>query len=85
MVLNLKGLQLYSNVDGRPLDAPKFQPIFEMMARFDLPVWIHPTYGATATDYPAENQEAALVDVLLRAVCRRLGGTGEPTPVGEER
>ena len=43
MVLNLKGLQLYSNVNGRPLDAPMFQPIFEMMARFDLPVWIHPT------------------------------------------
>jgi predicted TIM-barrel fold metal-dependent hydrolase len=41
--LRLKGIQLYCRINGEPLDAPKFKPLYEKMARYDLPIWIHPT------------------------------------------
>ena len=40
--LGLKGVLIYSNINGKPLDSPEFMPLYAMMARFDLPIWIHP-------------------------------------------
>ena len=31
-------------------------PLYEMMAGFDLPIWIHPFRSVTAPDYPTEDQ-----------------------------
>ena len=52
--LHLRGVQVYTHVNGRPLDAPEFEPLWEMMSRYNLPIWIHPTHGVTATDYKTE-------------------------------
>src|SRR3989304_5220906 len=41
--LGLKGVQIYTRINGEPLDNPKFKPLWETMARHDLPIWIHPT------------------------------------------
>jgi predicted TIM-barrel fold metal-dependent hydrolase len=40
--LGLKGVQIYSRINGETLDNPRFEPLWEKMARFDLPIWIHP-------------------------------------------
>jgi uncharacterized protein len=40
--LGFKGVQIYSTVNGETLDQPKFRPLFEKMARYDLPIWLHP-------------------------------------------
>ena len=40
--LGLKGVQIYSRIDGEPLDNPRFEPLWELMAKHDLPIWIHP-------------------------------------------
>ena len=40
--LKLKGVQLFTNINGEPLDLPKFKPLYEKMANYDLPIWIHP-------------------------------------------
>jgi uncharacterized protein len=50
------GVQIYSNVAGRPLDAPEFLPLFAEAARRDLPIWIHPARGADFTDYQTETR-----------------------------
>ena len=52
--LGASGVQVFSNVNGRPLDEPCFLPLFEMMANLDLPVWLHPARGMTFADYRAE-------------------------------
>lgn len=53
--LGAKGVQIFTNVNGRPLDEPEFFPIFERMAiRHDLPVWVHPARTAKFADYPGE-------------------------------
>ena len=34
---------------GAPLDSPEFIPLFEKMAQYDLPIWIHPFFQAIGT------------------------------------
>jgi aminocarboxymuconate-semialdehyde decarboxylase len=41
--LGLTGGVLMSNVDGQPLDAEKFQPIYRKAVKLDVPLYIHPT------------------------------------------
>ena len=36
--LGAKGIQIFTNVLGKPLSSPEFRPIFQSMARHDLPV-----------------------------------------------
>src|SRR5262249_31074510 len=42
--LGAKGIQIFTNVNGRPLDEPEFFPVFERMAKkYDLPVCVDPS------------------------------------------
>jgi uncharacterized protein len=50
--LDARGIQIFTNVNGRPLDDPEFTPIFEKMATYDLPIWMHPTRPQSFSDYP---------------------------------
>jgi len=50
------GVQLYTNVAGKPLDAPEFLPIFEEAVRRDIPIWMHPARGADFPDYQTESR-----------------------------
>jgi predicted TIM-barrel fold metal-dependent hydrolase len=54
--LGARGIQIFTNVNGRPLDDPEFEPIFAKMADYDLPIWMHPTRPAGFADYPTEKQ-----------------------------
>lgn len=54
--LGARGVQIFSNVDGRPLDEPEFQPIFDRMAAHDLPIWLHPARPSSFADYPTEKK-----------------------------
>lgn len=53
--LGAVGVQVFTHVNGRPLDDPEFTPIFDEMARRDLPVWMHPTRNAKFADYTTED------------------------------
>jgi aminocarboxymuconate-semialdehyde decarboxylase len=50
------GIQVYTNVNGAPLTAAKFLPLFDLMAEFDRPLWIHPARGADFPDYRTESR-----------------------------
>ena len=54
--LGARGIQIFSNVLGKPISAPEFLPLFDAMAAYDLPIWLHPYRGAASTDYPTEAQ-----------------------------
>lgn len=54
--LNAVGVQFFSNVNGSPLDLPEYRPLFEKMAGFDLPIWLHPTRGSNFPDYLTEEK-----------------------------
>jgi aminocarboxymuconate-semialdehyde decarboxylase len=52
--LGATGVQVFSNVNGRPLDLPEHLQIFERLAQRGLPVWIHPIRADRVPDYPNE-------------------------------
>jgi aminocarboxymuconate-semialdehyde decarboxylase len=54
--LGAGGIQIFTNVAGRPLDDPAFEPVFAAMAELDLPIWLHPARTASMPDYPAEQK-----------------------------
>lgn len=60
--LRFRGVQIYSHVNDKPLDSPEFFPLFEMMSKFNLPVWIHPTIGVTGQDYKTEKNSKYMAD-----------------------
>ena len=40
--LGLFGISLSTNVDGRALDDPVYEPIFERAKAWNMPLWVHP-------------------------------------------
>ncbi len=54
--LGARGIQIFTNVCGKPIVAPEFLPLFEKMAAYDLPIWLHPYRGADSPDYPTEER-----------------------------
>jgi predicted TIM-barrel fold metal-dependent hydrolase len=52
--LGASGIQIFTNVNGRPLDDPAYLPIFSKMAEANLPIWLHPTRGPSFPDYQTE-------------------------------
>ncbi len=53
--LGARGIQFYTNVLGKPLDLPEFAPIFDVMADYDLPIWVHPMRPSKFADYASED------------------------------
>ena len=47
--LGVKGVQVFSNVNGDPLFLDKFDGLWEMTNRWDLPFLVHPTVPLTAS------------------------------------
>lgn len=54
--LGARGVQVFTNVAGKPLSASEFRPLFRRMAAHDLPVWVHPMRGPDFPDYASEQQ-----------------------------
>ena len=52
--LGARGIQIHSNILGKPLVTAEFLPLFEAMAGHDLPIWLHPYRGADFPDYLTE-------------------------------
>jgi aminocarboxymuconate-semialdehyde decarboxylase len=50
------GIQIYTNIVGRPLDEPAFEPLFAAMAKSGKPIWLHPARGANMPDYLSEKK-----------------------------
>jgi predicted TIM-barrel fold metal-dependent hydrolase len=42
--LGLLGVQILSNVRGRPLDSPEFEPFYSKAEQLGCGIWIHPAY-----------------------------------------
>ncbi len=59
------GLQIYTNVGGVPLDDPRFLPIFEIAAKYDRPLLLHPTRGPGTPDYSTEDRSKYEIWAIL--------------------
>ena len=54
--LGALGVQIYTNVNGKPLDRPEYLPFWDKMSELGIPVWMHPARGAEMPDYLTEDK-----------------------------
>ncbi|GIX48496.1 MAG: 4-oxalomesaconate hydratase [Candidatus Tectimicrobiota bacterium] len=54
--LGAVGVQMFTNVNGAPLDRPEYRPLFARMASLARPIWLHPARGADFPDYRTEEK-----------------------------
>jgi len=59
--LGFRGIYVHSNINGKPLDAPEFLPLYEKMSQCDLPVYIHPWRSDDIAEYPAEKTSKYMI------------------------
>jgi uncharacterized protein len=50
------GVQIYSNVNGTPIDRPQYEEFWAAMEKLDRPIWLHPARGAERPDYVDEKK-----------------------------
>lgn len=53
--LKFKGIQLFTPMDEKPLDAPELDDLYSLMTQYDWPIWIHPTRERSVPDYAGES------------------------------
>ncbi|MFC1893160.1 amidohydrolase family protein [Chloroflexota bacterium] len=69
--LGFKGIQLvtplYDNDPDRtkPLDVDELMPLYEMMSKYDLPIWIHPKREYSMPDYTTEVKSKYLIHQMF--------------------
>ncbi|HEX3502315.1 MAG TPA: amidohydrolase family protein, partial [Xanthobacteraceae bacterium] len=56
--LGALGVQIYTNVGGKPIDGPEYAPFWAKMNELGKPVWIHPARGAETPDYPLAEKKS---------------------------
>jgi predicted TIM-barrel fold metal-dependent hydrolase len=54
--LGANGIQMFTNLNGQPLDIPELWPLYELMNDYELPIWVHPIRPATFSDYQSESK-----------------------------
>jgi len=59
--LRFRGIQLHNPIGDKPMDAPEFWPIYEKMAEYDLPIWVHSQRNINVPDYPGEEGSKYIV------------------------
>lgn len=52
--LKLRGIIVHTPINGQPMDMPQFVALWEKMAKYDLPIWMHPRREQTP-DYANEH------------------------------
>jgi aminocarboxymuconate-semialdehyde decarboxylase len=52
--LRMCAVQIYTEVQGRPLDDPQFAVVFDRLAALDVPILLHPVRGPERADYPTD-------------------------------
>ncbi len=59
--LGFRGIEIFTDIRGKALDAPEFLPIFDRMHAYDLPILLHPRRTNSTTDYTTEDRSKFLI------------------------
>jgi len=63
--LRFRGIQLFTDINGKPIDDKEFLPVFERMNYYNLPILLHPRRPSNVPDYPGEAESKYLVWTLF--------------------
>jgi predicted TIM-barrel fold metal-dependent hydrolase len=50
------GVQIFTNVNGTPIDRPQYEEFWSAMVALDKPIWMHPARTAARPDYVDEKK-----------------------------
>jgi len=64
-VLRFRGIQIFTNINGKPIDSSEYVQIYEIMSRLQLPIWLHPHREVDTPDYPTENKSKYLMNSIF--------------------
>ncbi len=59
--LGFRGVEIFTDINGKPLDAPDFYPLYARMVEYDLPILLHPRRTNTTPDYDGETTSRFLI------------------------
>lgn len=63
--LGMKGVLIWVDINGKPLNREEFMPLYEKMAGYDLPIWIHPKRGRQVPNYPTEDRDHFMLNATF--------------------
>ena len=63
--LNFRGVQIFTPINDKPLDSPEFMPLYQKMAEYNLPIFIHPHRGDDYADYRTEKASQYSLNTLF--------------------
>jgi predicted TIM-barrel fold metal-dependent hydrolase len=81
--LKLRGVVLYSHIQGKPVDSPEFEPFFARAQALDLPLVLHPStpsWGSVLQDYSMIPMIGFMLDTSIAMLRLILGGVMERYP-----
>jgi len=53
--LHFRGIQICTDINGKPLDAAEFMSLYEKLEKYNLPILLHPSRLSTTPDYSTED------------------------------
>jgi predicted TIM-barrel fold metal-dependent hydrolase len=59
--LRFRGVQINTPINHKPLDLPEFEPLFEKMSHYNLPIWVHPVRTSDYPDYKTEKRSRYMI------------------------
>ena len=59
--LRFRGVEIFTDIAGKPVDSPEFLPLCEKMAAYNLPILLHPRRTNTTADFVGEPTSKYLV------------------------
>jgi predicted TIM-barrel fold metal-dependent hydrolase len=81
--LGMRGVLLYSNVAGRPIDAPELRPLYKRVEELGIPICLHPTHPvmeAVTRDYGMSPMVGFMFDTSIAMLRLILSGIMEAHP-----
>jgi predicted TIM-barrel fold metal-dependent hydrolase len=59
--LSFRGVEIFTDINGKPVDSPEFYGLYEKMERFDLPILLHPRRENLRADFAGEKVSKYLI------------------------
>lgn len=54
--LRFRGVEIFTDIGGKPVDLPEYWPLYEKLERYNLPILLHPRRVNTKADYDGETE-----------------------------
>ena len=81
--LDLRGIILYSHINGKPVDSPEFEPLYEQAEKLGIPLVLHPTvptWGDVIKQYSMIPMIGLMIDTSIAMLRIILSGILERHP-----